>query len=108
VNSVIELETEFPPDELLKRLKAIEKAMGRKRVKGSAGIRVIDSTSALRSGDRREAESQSSAPECTSAASFFCARRARPARRAPHLGQSVSALLATVKDEKRVTLLPRA
>ena len=26
----------------------------------------------------------------------------------PHLGQSVSALLANVKDDKRVTLLPRA
>src|SRR5215467_7554780 len=43
VNSVIELETEFPPDALLKRLKAIEKAMGRKRVKGKRwGSRVID------------------------------------------------------------------
>ena len=26
----------------------------------------------------------------------------------PHLGQTVSALLANVKDDKRVTLLPRA
>src|SRR5206468_854083 len=43
VNSVIEIETEFPPDGLLKRLKAIEKAMGRKRVKGKRwGSRVID------------------------------------------------------------------
>src|SRR6058998_4231046 len=43
VNSVIEIETEFPPDGLLKRLKAIEKAMGRKRVKGKRwGSRIID------------------------------------------------------------------
>src|SRR5436189_6437815 len=43
VNSVIEGETEFAPDELLKRLKAIEKAMGRKPVKGKRwGSRVID------------------------------------------------------------------
>src|SRR5437870_13478552 len=43
VNSVIEVETEFPPDALLRRLKAIEAAMGRKRVKGKRwGSRVID------------------------------------------------------------------
>src|SRR5262245_66445541 len=43
VNSVIEIETEFPPDALLKKLKAIETAMGRKRVKGKRwGSRGID------------------------------------------------------------------
>ena len=43
VNSVIEIETELGAEELLKKLKAIEKAMGRKRVKGKRwGSRVID------------------------------------------------------------------
>jgi 2-amino-4-hydroxy-6-hydroxymethyldihydropteridine diphosphokinase len=40
---VLEIETEFEPEELLKRLLAIEKAMGRKRVTGKRwGSRIID------------------------------------------------------------------
>ena len=43
VNNVLEIETEFEPEELLKRTKAIEAAMGRKRVKGKRwGSRIID------------------------------------------------------------------
>ena len=43
VNAVIEIETEAAPEELLKRLKAIETTMGRKRVRGKRwGSRVID------------------------------------------------------------------
>src|SRR5947199_5853659 len=43
VNSVIEIETDSPADELLKRLKGIETAMGRKRVRGKRwGSRIID------------------------------------------------------------------
>jgi 2-amino-4-hydroxy-6-hydroxymethyldihydropteridine diphosphokinase len=42
-NSVIEIETELAANELLKRLKAIEEAMGRKRVRGKRwGSRIID------------------------------------------------------------------
>lgn len=43
VNAVVEIETEFSADELLRHLKAIEKDMGRKRVKGKRwGSRIID------------------------------------------------------------------
>jgi len=43
VNGVIQIETEASADALLRQLKAIEKAMGRKRVKGKRwGSRVID------------------------------------------------------------------
>jgi 2-amino-4-hydroxy-6-hydroxymethyldihydropteridine diphosphokinase len=43
VNAVVELETESGANELLKRLKQIETAMGRKRVRGKRwGSRVID------------------------------------------------------------------
>ena len=43
VNNALELETEFEPADLLKRTKAIETAMGRKRVKGKRwGARIID------------------------------------------------------------------
>ena len=43
VNAVIEIETESSADELLRKLKAIEKTMGRKRVRGKRwGSRIID------------------------------------------------------------------
>jgi 2-amino-4-hydroxy-6-hydroxymethyldihydropteridine diphosphokinase len=43
VNAVVELETESGADELLRRLKQIETAMGRKRVRGKRwGSRVMD------------------------------------------------------------------
>lgn len=43
VNAVIEVETEFSADELLKRLKGIETTMGRKRVRGKRwGSRIMD------------------------------------------------------------------
>src|SRR6185503_5559800 len=43
VNAVAEVETESSADDLLKKLKAIEATMGRKRVKGKKwGSRVID------------------------------------------------------------------
>ena len=43
VNGVIEVDTALPPEKLLAKLKAIETAMGRKRVKGKKwGSRTID------------------------------------------------------------------
>lgn len=43
VNGVVEIDTDLSPENLLKRLKAIETAMGRKRVKGKRwGSRIID------------------------------------------------------------------
>jgi 2-amino-4-hydroxy-6-hydroxymethyldihydropteridine diphosphokinase len=43
VNAVIEIEADSSADELLKRLKGIETAMGRKRVRGKRwGSRIID------------------------------------------------------------------
>jgi len=43
VNAVIEIETEASADDLLKRLKAIETTMGRKRARGKRwGSRIID------------------------------------------------------------------
>ena len=42
-NSVVEIETEISPTDLLKQLKKIEESMGRKRVKGKRwGSRIID------------------------------------------------------------------
>ena len=111
VNSVIELETEFPPDQLLKRTKAIEKAMGRKRVKGKRwGSRVIDLDILLCDQEIVETRSLKIPHPEMHKRRFVLLPLAELAPQVvhPHLGQSVSALLATVRDEKRVTLLPRA
>jgi 2-amino-4-hydroxy-6-hydroxymethyldihydropteridine diphosphokinase len=111
VNSVIEIETEFPPDVLLKKLKAIETAMGRKRVKGKRwGSRVIDLDILLANQEVVEKRSLKIPHPEMHKRRFVLLPLAElaPALIHPQLGQSVSALLATVKDDKRVTLLPRA
>ena len=111
VNSVIEIETDFPPDELLKRLKAIEKAMGRKRVKGKRwGSRVIDLDILLCDQEVVEKRTLKVPHPEMHKRRFVLMPLAELAPHVvhPQLGHSVSALLATVKDEKRVTLLPRA
>jgi 2-amino-4-hydroxy-6-hydroxymethyldihydropteridine diphosphokinase len=111
VNSVIEIETELAPDPLLKRLKAIEEAMGRKRVKGKKwGSRIIDLDILL--WDKEVVSKRSLKiphPEMHKRR-FVLLPLAELAPHVvhPQLGQSISALLATVKDTKRVTLLPRA
>ena len=111
VNSVIEIESEFAPEELLKRLKAIEKAMGRKRVTGKRwGSRVIDLDILLCDQEIVEKRSLHIPHREMHKRRFVLLPLAELAPHVvhPQLGQSVSALLATVKDEKRVTLLPRA
>jgi len=110
VNSVIEIETEFPPDELLKKLKAIETAMGRKRVTGKRwGSRVIDLDILLCDHEIVDKRTLKIPHPEMHKRRFVLMPLAELAPHVvhPHLGQSVSALLATVKDDKRVTLLPR-
>ena len=110
VNSVIEIETEFLPDELLKKLKAIEKAMGRKRVKGKRwGSRVIDLDILLCDQEVVETRSLKVPHPEMHRRRFVLLPLAELAPHVvhPQLGHSVSALLATVKDDKRVMLLPR-
>jgi len=110
VNSVIEIETEFPPDTLLRKLKTIEETMGRKRVKGKRwGSRIIDLDILL--CDQQVVDTRTLKvphPEMHKRR-FVLLPLAELAPHVihPHLGQTVSALLASVKDEKRVTLLPR-
>jgi len=110
VNSVIEIETDFQADELLRRLKAIEKAMGRKRVTGKRwGSRVIDLDILLCDQEVVEKRSLKIPHPEMHRRRFVLLPLAELAPHVvhPQLGQSVSALLATVKDDKRVTLLPR-
>ena len=110
VNSVIELETEFGAEELLKQLKGIEKAMGRKRVRGKRwGSRVIDLDILLCNQEIIDSRSLKVPHPEMHRRRFVLLPLAELAPHVvhPQLGQSVSALLATVKDEKRVVLLPR-
>jgi 2-amino-4-hydroxy-6-hydroxymethyldihydropteridine diphosphokinase len=111
VNSVIEIETEFPPDQLLKKLKAIEEAMGRKRVKGKRwGSRVIDLDILLADQEIIDRRSLKVPHPELHKRRFVLMPLAELAPHVihPQLGQSVSTLLATLKDDKRVVLLPRA
>jgi 2-amino-4-hydroxy-6-hydroxymethyldihydropteridine diphosphokinase len=111
VNSVIEIETEFPPDVLLKKLKAIETAMGRKRVKGKRwGSRIIDLDILLSDQEVVEKRSLKVPHPEMHKRRFVLLPLAELAPHVvhPQLGQTVSSMLANVKDAKRVTLLPRA
>jgi len=119
VNSAIEVETDLLPDALLKKLQAIETAMGRKRVKGKRwGSRVIDLDILLFDQDDGVLERQHLVIEKRNLKvphpemhkrRFVLLPLAELAPQVvhPQLGQSVSTLLATVKDDKRVVLLPR-
>ena len=110
VNSVIEIETELGAEPMLKRLKAIEDAMGRKRVKGKRwGSRIIDLDILLSENEVVEKRTLRVPHPEMHKRRFVLMPLAELAPHVVHpgLGQSVSALLATVKDEKRVMLLPR-
>ena len=111
VNSVLEIETEFEPEDLLKKTKAIETAMGRKRVKGKRwGSRIIDLDILLCDQEVVEKRTLKVPHPEMHKRRFVLMPLAELAPHVvhPQLGHSVSALLATVKDAKRVTLLPRA
>jgi 2-amino-4-hydroxy-6-hydroxymethyldihydropteridine diphosphokinase len=110
VNSVIEIETEMGAEPLLKRLKAIEEAMGRKRVKGKRwGSRIIDLDILLSENEVVDKRTLKVPHPEMHKRRFVLMPLAELAPHVVHpgLGQTVSALLATVKDDKRVTLLPR-
>ena len=110
VNSVIEIETEMGAEPMLKRLKAIEDAMGRKRVKGKRwGSRIIDLDILLSENEVVDKRNLRVPHPEMHKRRFVLMPLAELAPHVVHpgLGQSVSALLATVKDDKRVMLMPR-
>lgn len=110
VNSVIEIETELQPEPLLKQLKAIEEAMGRKRVKGKKwGSRIIDLDILMFDQDVVAKKTLKIPHPEMHKRRFVLLPLAELAPHVihPKLGQSVSTLLAIVKDDKRVSLLPR-
>jgi 2-amino-4-hydroxy-6-hydroxymethyldihydropteridine diphosphokinase len=111
VNSVIELETELTAEALLKKLQAIEETMGRKRVKGKRwGARIIDLDILFFDHDVVDKRTLKIPHPELHKRRFVLLPLAELAPQVihPQLGQSISTLLANVKDVKRVVLLPRA
>jgi 2-amino-4-hydroxy-6-hydroxymethyldihydropteridine diphosphokinase len=109
VNGVVELDTAFTPENLLKKLKAIETAMGRKRVKGKRwGSRVID-LDILLYGSLVIQKRNLKIPHPQMPNRRFVLLPL--SELAPHvfhpvLQVTISDLLATVKDPKKIVLMP--
>lgn len=108
-NAAVELETEFSPQDLLKNLLEIEKAMGRKRVKGKKfGSRIIDLDllfydNVVLSGRKLKL------PHPRIKERRFVLQplaEIAPQQSDPETGQTISQLLATTVDSKKVTVLP--
>jgi len=109
VNGAIEVETAFTPDNLLKKLKGIESAMGRKRVKGKRwGSRIID-LDVLFYGSLvlRKRTLKVPHPEVPNRRFVLLPlSELAPQLIHPVLQVTVSDLLASTKDVKKITLMP--
>jgi 2-amino-4-hydroxy-6-hydroxymethyldihydropteridine diphosphokinase len=109
VNAAFEVETEYVSSDLLKRLKAIEEAMGRKRVKGKKwGSRIIDLDILFFDNEIVSTRTLKIPHPRIAARKFVLLPLAEvaPSLSHPELGQTISQILATSKDNKRVTLMP--
>ena len=108
VNAVVELETECSADELLKRLKQIETAMGRKRVRGKRwGSRIIDLDVLFFDNEIINKRTLKVPHPELHNRRFVLAPLSELAPQLihPKLSVSVSELLAGVKDTKKIHLL---
>jgi|SRR5579862_600050 len=107
-NSVVELETELPSPELLKRLKQIETDMGRKRVKGKRwGSRIIDLDILFFNNEIIDKRNLRVPHPRLPQRRFVLIPLSELAPQLIHpgLNVSVSELLATTKDKKKVHLM---
>ncbi|MGH7898368.1 MAG: 2-amino-4-hydroxy-6-hydroxymethyldihydropteridine diphosphokinase [Candidatus Binatia bacterium] len=109
VNGVIETETDFSPENLLKKLKAIESAMGRKRVKGKRwGSRIID-LDILFYGNLviRKRTLKIPHPELANRRFVLLPlSELAPQIIHPVVQASISELLSAVSDTKKIALMP--
>ncbi len=107
VNGVIEIETELKPDLLLKKCRNIERAMGRKKVRKRWGARIIDLDillfDTLILGKR---SLKIPHPEMHKR-KFVLIPLSEIAPQVIHplLGVTISELLVSVKNDKRVSLM---
>jgi 2-amino-4-hydroxy-6-hydroxymethyldihydropteridine diphosphokinase len=107
-NSVLEVETELGPSDLLKRLLQIETEMGRKRVKGKRwGARIIDLDILFYDNEIIEKRNLKVPHPRLSQRRFVLVPLSELAPQLIHpgLNVSVSELLATTKDTKKIHLM---
>ncbi len=108
VNAVIEVEIDCSADDLLKRLKAIETAMGRKRVRGKRwGSRVIDLDILFFNSEIINKRTLKVPHPELQNRRFVLAPLSElaPQMIHPKLSVTVSELLAALKDSKKIHLL---
>jgi 2-amino-4-hydroxy-6-hydroxymethyldihydropteridine diphosphokinase len=106
VNGAIEIETRFKPEMLLKKFKNIERAMGRKKVKKRWGARIIDLDILLYDAQIvKKKNLRIPHPEMpTRKFVLIPLSEIAPQVIHPELGVTISEMLISVKDEKRVHL----
>ncbi|NOT56047.1 MAG: 2-amino-4-hydroxy-6-hydroxymethyldihydropteridine diphosphokinase [Deltaproteobacteria bacterium] len=110
VNGVIEIETEFLPDKLLQRLQAIEQAMGRKKTPQTKkwASRKIDLDILLFENQTLDTRTLKIPHPEIQHRRFVLVPLSElaPHLTHPRLGVTIVELLAHLKDNKRVMLLP--
>jgi 2-amino-4-hydroxy-6-hydroxymethyldihydropteridine diphosphokinase len=106
INGAIEIETKFKPDMLLKKFKNIERAMGRKKVKKRWGARIIDLDILLYEGLVVRKKSLNIPHPEMQKRKFVLIPLSEIAPQVihPELGVTISELLVTVKDDKKIHL----
>jgi 2-amino-4-hydroxy-6-hydroxymethyldihydropteridine diphosphokinase len=107
VNGAIEVETELGPEELLKRCKNIERAMGRKKVRKKWGARIIDLDVLLYNNLKLEKRNLKIPHPEMHTRKFVLIPLSEIAPQVVHpvLEETISELLVSVKDNKRVSLM---
>lgn len=107
VNGVIEIETEFRPEMLLKKLKNIERAMGRKKVRKRWGARIIDLDLLLYNSLKLDKRNLKIPHPEMHKRKFVLIPLSEIAPQIVHpiLGLTISKLLVNVKDDKKVSLM---
>lgn len=107
VNGVIEIATELKPEMLLKKCKNIERAMGRKKVRKKWGARIIDLDILLYNALKLEKKNLKIPHPELHNRKFVLVPLSEVAPQVIHpvLGATISELLVSVKDDKRVSLL---
>ena len=107
VNGVIKIETELKPDLLLKKCRNIERAMGRKKVRKRWGARIIDLDILLFDTLILEKRSLKIPHPEMHKRKFVLIPLSEIAPQVIHpvLGATISELLVSVKNDKRVSLM---
>jgi len=107
VNGTIEIETELGPEQLLKRLKNIERQMGRKKVRKRWGARIIDLDILLYDDLKLNKRSLKIPHPEMQNRKFVLIPLSEIAPQVVHpaLDSTISELLLKVKDDKRVSLM---